>query len=178
MVVREQVDDKEFLHDLDIGVGFHFCDECHCDVFSGFVAVGVRDATATVAAFEGCRDGAMPGVEFCAPVLELLYEFGAFFHDGVDDVFVAEAAAGSEGVFDVGVEGVALVEDGSDAALRFPGIRVFELAFTDEYDVFFVCEFDCGAQARDAGADDEAVGEKLLGSYGVDVDEVTPEFLL
>ena len=135
--------------------------------------MAVSDAGVAVAAFEGGFDLVVGHVEFGTPVEEFFYEFGAFADDEIDDGVIVDGAAGGEGIFYVGFEGIGGVEYGGDGPELIKELRIGELGFAGEDDVAVAGGFYGGAEACDTGAEDEDVCEELASGGGIDVCEVS-----
>ena len=87
------------------------------DLPAGLVAEGVDDPRVRVASFASQGDVAVDLVEVGAPVDQLADADRRLAYDHLDDVRVAQALAGREGVGDVVVEAVLGVEDAGDPPL-------------------------------------------------------------
>lgn len=106
-------------------------------------------------------------VEAHSPAGEFLKAIGGEAADLPDGGTIAEASAGGEGVVNVSVDGVVGMDDAGDAALCPSGVGFIESVFGEDDDfagesgVLGIGGGDGGAEAGDAGTDDEGVGEDL-----------------
>ena len=79
----------------------------------------------------------------------------------VDDVGVAEAVAGTEGVLDVEVEAIRLVPDRGDPPLGVVGAGGSGLPLRDDEDAAVGGGLESEGEARDAAPDDEKIAAVL-----------------
>ena len=157
----EEVDREVFLEQGEVrGVASCF-EKRGGDLVSGGV-LGMKDAALGVAAFLAEGVLIFVAVEIDAPGDEFLDRLGSFANDGADGLFVAESAAGIEGVGDVFLDGVAFVaeafgKNGSDAALCPGGVGVEGFVFRDDDHRAELGGLDGEGESGDAGADHEEV---------------------
>src|SRR5690606_33471738 len=101
-------------------------------------------------------------VEPRAPVDQFAHAGRAFLDDEVDDVHVAKAVSGIEGIRDVfAVIILRHIPDGGDAALGITGVAFIAHVFRDDVDLEVRPGFgdlDGTGQPGDAGSDDEYIG--------------------
>ena len=142
------------------------------DLEAGRVAQGMHDAAMAVAAFARQGDLAFFLVEMRAPADQVIDLIGGFADDHLDDVGIAQAAAGVERVFDVVLEVVLGRHHAGDAALGPGAVAVLDAFFGDDEDIEIARGLECRAQPRDAGADDENIREKVRRPLGVELHEV------
>ena len=142
---------------------------------AGAVAVGVGHARMAVAAFQCRVDLAVDPVELRAPLSQFLDQFRPLTDHLLDDLGIAQSAAGGQRVGDVGLETIAFPQDRGDAALGLPGVAVFEAGLADEDDVSLLGRLDGGPQAGNTGPYDHAVGKELGRGDGVDIHQVPPK---
>lgn len=146
LVAGDQVDRDMVFEDVDIRVLFDLADQCGLDGAAG--AVGGVDDTAMTVATLACQvqGGGAVGLglagEGYATIDEPLDGAFALRHGVVHDLFVAQAGTGLEGVLDVGVDGVAFVDDRRDAALGIIGGALGERAFGDDGDAGIACQME------------------------------------
>ena len=111
-------------------------------------------------------------VEVGAPADQLADPLGCLADDHLDDLGVAQPLAGGEGVGDVVVEVVLGVEDAGDPALGVVAVALADLVLGDDQDAELVGDAERRAEAGDAAADDQDVGEVVGQLAGVEADEV------
>ena len=127
--------------------------------------VGVENAALGVSAFAteiefGAAVGFFAQVEGHAEFDQFANPLGAFAHDEVDDVLVAQSRPGLEGVFDVEFERILRAGHASHAALGPRRVGRGFGAFRHHRDGAVRGGFERVGQAGDAGAEDDVV--KLL----------------
>ena len=111
-------------------------------------------------------------VEVRAPVDQLLDVLGGFADDHLDDVGVAERAAGDERVGDVVLEAVLGIDHAGDAALGVGAVGLLDRVLGDHEHAEAGIDGDRGPQPGDAAADDQHVGEEVRQLAGMEGDEV------
>ena len=139
---------------------------------AGRVAERVNDAPVAVPAFAGERELAIFLVELRAPRDELLDLRGRLADDEFDDLAIAQPVARDERVFDVVLEAILRREHAREPALGVGAVALGDAVLRDDEDGEVCRDFERRAQARDAGADHEHVGEAVERVAGVERDEV------
>ena len=136
--VRDEIDGDVVLVEVDVRAAAHPVDHGFLDLATGGIG-GVDDAAMAVPAFTrkvqsrgGVRvtlaSEAHAVLEQPADVLRTVFDHLA--HDGL----VAQACASDQGVLDMGIDGVALVDHRRDSALGVIGVAFGDLAFGDDGD--------------------------------------------
>ena len=162
MVLGEQIDRKVMLVEFDIGRVLELGQQRTLDLPAGDVLV-VQNAILRMPALaaEVVRFLALLLIETRAPFDDLSNPFGPFFYDDPHNLFVAEAVAGVEGIFDVLLEGVVLlVPHRRHAPLRVGGVGFLLGGLGEHGDLQLgpgLGQLDGGGEAGNAGADDEYV---------------------
>src|SRR5205085_10919796 len=80
--------------------------------------------------------------------------------------------AGRQGVLDVVLEAVLGRADGGDAALGVTAVALLDAVLGDDEDAQRRRDGEGGAQAGDAAADDQDVGEQVGGLLGAEAEQV------
>jgi len=134
---------------------------------AGGVAEGVDDAVVAVAALDA---GLL--VEAGAEGDEVVDLPRGLADDQLDDGAVAEAGAGGEGVLDVVLEAVLGRAHGGDAALGVGAVALLDAVLGDHQHPEVGRGGQGGAQAGDAAADDQQVGEQVRRLLGPEPHQV------
>jgi hypothetical protein len=161
---RDQVDGHVVFEKADIPVLPGPLQEHPLHFTAGHI-VGVDDAVARVPALPAQIKGGAAvfprtvalRVEADADRHQLPDSLGAADHHLADHVRIAQAVAGIQGILNVQVEGVLLIEDGGDAPLGEVGVAVHRLFFGDDGHGSVVGHLEGDHQAGDAAADDEKI---------------------
>jgi hypothetical protein len=95
-----------------------------------------------------------------------------FAHDHFNDVAMAQPAAGAERILDVILKAILRRQHPRDAALGVVARTLLNLVLGDDEHVERRRDFERRAQARNAGADDEDVGEDVRRPLGIELHEV------
>ena len=90
--------------------------------------------------------------------------------DQLDDLGVAQPLAGGEGVGDVVLEVVLGVEDAGDPPLGVGAVALADLVLGDDQDPVRLGDAEGRAEAGEAAADDQDVGEVVRQVLGVEPD--------
>src|SRR5207302_7077106 len=107
-----------------------------------------------------------------APANQIIDLFGGFSDHQVDDISVAQAAAGFQRVFNVIFEAVFRRHDAGDAALGKIAVALLNLVLGDDQHVQAGRNFQRGPQSGDAGADHEHVGEPVWCVLGAELNQI------
>src|SRR6478752_6345968 len=107
-----------------------------------------------------------------APFDQLLNSLGGFANDHIDDVGVAERAAGDEGVVDMLLEAVVGIHDAGDAALGVAAVGLLDGVFGDDEGAESLVDLICGSQSGEAAADNQHIREEMRQLAGAEGDEV------
>ncbi|MCY1421134.1 hypothetical protein D9M71_367800 [compost metagenome] len=165
----DQVDCHPLLQQLDVRAQARLCQQGGEDRRPRGIG-GVDDAPMAVAAFTG-------QVEFKAAVFvagvfvtgkrhalvdQPLNRFAAMLNGEAHGVFMAQAAAGIEGVFDVGLHRVGVVQHRGHATLGPEGRAIGEVALAEHGDAQVTGEGQGQAEAGGAAADHENIMLELL----------------
>ena len=136
------------------------------------VAQGVHDAAMAVAAFTRQRQVSLFLIEVRTPADQIADLFWRFAHDHLDDGAVAQSAARLDGVFDVVFEAIFRRQDPRDAALSVGAVALLDAILGDDEDIQVLRNGQGGTHARDAGADDEDIGEKVRCALGIELYQI------
>ena len=170
--MRQQVEREGVVPEGDVrclpGAG----DDGAHDLVAGGVAQGVDDAAVAVAALAGQGQLAVFLVELRAPVDQVVDLVGRFADHHLDDGAIAQAGAGGQRVLDVVLEAVLRRQHAGDAALGVVAVALLNVVLGDDQDVEVGRHFQGRAQARDAGADDQDVGEEVRRLLGAELNQV------
>ena len=120
--------------------------------------MGVQHAIAAVRAFAGEGDLGAGAIELRAPLDELLDARRAFLDQDARGLFVHQAIAGFQRVFQMKTDFVIIAERGGDAALRILRVRFGDFAFREAKHASRGRQFHRSAQAGDARAYDDEIG--------------------
>ena len=160
----QQVHRAVGLEERDVGMRAHARDQRALDLPSRRVAV-VKDAPVAVAALptevEGeVRSGAgrTRRIEVGAELQQLVDHRGRALDDRLHDFFAAEARTRVDRVARVGVEGVLVVQDGRDPALRRVRRRVCGALLGDDRDGPVLGDLQAVEEPGDPASDDEDIG--------------------
>jgi hypothetical protein len=130
----DEVDRDHVRHERDVGVLGGRAFERLADRITGRVG-DMDDAPVTVPAFAGQMQRAILAGERHAETDQMLDRPGRGLDDMLDHADVVQPRAGDHRVVDVGFEAVALLEHGSDPALRARRSAVSQRAFGDHCDL-------------------------------------------
>src|SRR6266536_4056444 len=115
----------------------------------------MNDKAVPVAALARQGELTVLHVEARAEADQVVDLLGPLADDTLDDVGVAQAGTGGVRVLDVVLEAVLRSEDAGDAALGPGAVALLEAALGDEEHAQVRRHLEGGADARDAGADDQ-----------------------
>ncbi|MCY1402671.1 hypothetical protein D9M71_178250 [compost metagenome] len=173
LALGDQVDGDTLLQQLDVRALLGLFQQGVEDGGAGGVG-GMDDAPVAMAAFTG-------QVEFEAAVLASAFIVAGEGHALVDQpldgcaavfyreahgVFAAQAGARDQGVFDVGVDRVGIVQHCSDTALGPVGRAIAEVGLAQYDDVQVRGQGEGQGQASGAAADDQYVMLEMLAHVG------------
>ena len=139
---------------------------------AGGVPQGVNDAAMAVPAFARQGEMAFLLVELGAEADQVADLLRGLAHHHLDDVAMAQAAAGDHRVLDVVLEAILRRQHAGDAALSVGAVALLDTVLGDDEDVDVRGDIQGGAQPRDAGADDEDVGEKVRRLLRIELHEI------
>lgn len=131
---------------------------------------GVDDAAMAVATFAGqveLESAVIAARVFVAGERHALVDqpldgFAAMLDGEAHRVFVAQAAAGVKGVFDVGLHGIGVVQHGCDTALGPESRAIGQVALAQDRNAQVAGEGECQAQAGRTATDHQNIVLKLL----------------
>lgn len=125
---------------------------------AGGIAVGVQNTIPAVRAFASEQEARSFAVKRGSPLDELLDGGGRLFDKGTHGFGVAEPVAGHQSVLLVQFHFVVVIQRDGDTALSVFGRRFTQAVFGDNQNAAGRSEFDGGAKARDARANDDEIG--------------------
>ena len=128
------------------------------DFAAGGIAVGMQHAVAAVRAFAGKGDLGAGAVELGAP-LDQLFDAGRTFLDQhARGLFVAQAVAGLQGVFQMQADFIVVAERGGDSALRVLRVGFGDFALGQAEHASGGGKLHRGAQTGNARAHHDEIG--------------------
>ena len=125
---------------------------------AGGISVGMQHAAAAVRALAREGDLGAGAIELRAPLDQLLDARRAFLHQHARGLFVAQAVAGLQRVFQVQPNLVVVAERSGDAALRILGVGFRHLLLGQAKHAAGGGKLHRGAQAGNARAHHDEVG--------------------
>src|ERR1019366_6174656 len=143
------------------GDGFQGCGleiERPANLTPGGVPVGVEHAAAAMRSLASKRDLRAGAIELGTPRDELLDTGWAFFHQDARGLFIAQAVAGLERIFQVKTDFIVIAKGGGDTTLRVLRVGFRDLTFRQTQDAARGRKFYRGPQTRDARTHDDEIG--------------------
>ena len=125
---------------------------------AGGIAVGMQHAAAAVRAFAGEGDLGAGAVELRAPLDQLLDARRPFFDQHARGLFVAQAVAGLQRVFQMQPDFIFIAERGRNAALRILRVGLRDFALGEAEHAACGRKLHRSAQAGNARAHHDEVG--------------------
>ena len=164
----DQVDCNVILEHGDIRVGTRSFDQCQLHCLPGRIR-RVNDATHAVTAFTrqviACSITTVTGERY--PLIDQPLDGRAAMLNGeAYGVFAAQAGTGDQGVFDVGIDRVGIVQHRGHAALGPIGRTIAEIGLAQHHDIEVRGQGEGQGQAGGAAADDQYVLLEMLAHIG------------
>ena len=158
-----QVDGDVVFVDLDVGVFPRRGHQGPFDFAAGHV-VGMENPPLAVSPFTGQVVAVAAGGELYPPVDQVADDLRPFLDHHPHHVFVADAGAGHQGVFDMGIEGVLLGEDRCDATLGIVRGGFGDFPLGDHRDLAVFGRLQRKGETGDTAADDEKIAFNFHGN--------------